>query len=56
MIHVILWAKQFFSEREKKTPYKTWDFKKNHRIGSLGRLGLITSANLIILKKSNDGK
>jgi hypothetical protein len=31
-------------------------FKKNYRIWSLNRLNLITSANLIILKKGNDNK
>jgi hypothetical protein len=39
-------------KRKKKTPCKTWDLeKKNQRIGSLSQLGLITSTNLIILKK-----
>ena len=48
----------FFLNIKKKTSMRNLGFKKNQRIGSLSRLGLITSANLIIvfLKKGNDNK
>lgn len=49
MAHATSWVELFFSKSKKKTPCKTWDLKKNQRIGSLSQLGLITSANLIIL-------
>lgn len=54
MAHATSWVELFFSKSKKKTPCKTWDLIKNQRIGSLSQLGLITSANLIILKKKDN--
>jgi hypothetical protein len=52
------WVGLFFSKHKKKTSMRNLGFKKNQRIGSLSRLDLTTSANLIIdfLKKGNDNK